>query len=211
MPALHWALLVASALFNVVLFVRHASPASKRGAADTAVVDESSVAPGGSQRPATSEISPDLRRSSAECENTLLPLEAEVDALSIELRRRLAMPRLFALGEPNPDAEQIFRPIIEKIFTEVLAAEPATSGRTPPPYTLECHDIVCQLTFIAKTATASALVGTALTGDVDLRRRVTALSFPQSRSTEDILTKTSVSEAKVFWRVSEADAGLTRP
>jgi len=210
MPALRWALLVASALLNGVLFIRRASPASKPEAADIAVIERGGVAPGGGHPLASSETSPGPSRSLADCEKTLLPLEAEVNALSAELRRRLPMPRLFALGEPNLDAEQEFRPMIDRIFTAVLAAEPATSPRTPLPYTLECHDVVCQLTFIANT-TAPAVVGTALGGDVELRRRVTALSFPQSRSTEDILTKTRVNEAKVFWRVSEADAGVTRP
>jgi hypothetical protein len=137
-------------------------------------------------------------------------LESEISALSMELRRRLPMPRLFALGEPNSDAEQMFRPLIERIFAKVLAAEPATSARTPIPYTLECQDIICQLTFIAKDI-APAVVGTALSTDGELRRRVTALSFPQSRSTEDILTKTRVNEAKVYWRIVEGDGGLPRP
>jgi hypothetical protein len=54
------------------------------------------------------------------------------------------------------------------------------------------------------------VVGTALSTNVELRRRVTALSFPQSRSTEDILAKTKVNEAKVYWSVVEADGGLPR-
>jgi len=199
----------ASALFNVVLFVRRASPASNRAAADTAVFEPSGVASSGGHRLADSETYRDASRSSAECQNAVVLLESEVNALSMELRRRLPMPRLFALGEPNADADQTFRPLIEGILTEALAAEPAASDRAPLPYTLECRDIICQLTFIAN-ATAPAVVGTALSTNVELRRRVTALSFPQSRSTEDMLAKTKVNEAKVYWRVVEADGGLPR-
>jgi hypothetical protein len=210
MPALRWALLAASALFNVVLFVQRASPASNRAAADTAArFEPSGVASSGGYRLADSESYRDASRSSAECQNAVVPLESEVNALSMELRRRLPMPRLFALGEPNADAEQTFRPLIEGILAEALASEPATSDRTPLPYTLECRDIICQLTFIAN-ATAPAMVGTALSTNVELRRRVTALSFPQSHSTEDVLTKTKVNEAKVYWRVVEPDGDPPR-
>jgi hypothetical protein len=210
MPSLRWALLVASALLNVVLFLRRPSPASRHAAADTAAFELSGVASSGPPRVADSETYRHANRSSTECQKELVLIESEISALSMELRQRLPMPRLFALGEPNPDAEQMFRPLIERIFVKVLAAEPATSARTPFPYTLECQDIVCQLTFIAKDI-APAVVGTALSTDSELRRRVTALSFPQSRSTEDILTKTRVNEAKVYWRVVEGDGGLPRP
>jgi hypothetical protein len=120
------------------------------------------------------------------------------------------MPRLFALGEPNLDAEQLFRPVIDRILTAALAAELGTADRTPFPYTLECRDVVCQLTFVAN-GIAPAVVGTALSTDVELRGRVTALSFPQSRSTEDILTKAKANEARVYWRVLEVEAGMPRP
>jgi hypothetical protein len=210
MPSLRWALLAASALFNVVLFVRRPSPASKHAAADAPAFELSGVASSGVPRVADSETYRHANRSSTECQKELVLLESEISALSMELRRRLPMPRLFALGEPNSDAEQMFRPLIERIFAKVLAAEPATSARTPIPYTLECQDIICQLTFIAKDI-APAVVGTALSTDGELRRRVTALSFPQSRSTEDVLTKTRVNEAKVYWRIVEGDGGLPRP
>jgi hypothetical protein len=210
MPALRWALLVASALLNVVLFVRNASPASKRAAVDTALFEPSGDASSGARGFADSETFRDTGRSPAECQKALLLLEPEVDALNMELRRRLPMPRLFALGEPNPNAEQLFRPVIDRILTAALAAELGTVDRTPLPYTLECRDVVCQLTFVA-TTTAPAVVGTALSTDVELRSRVTGLTFPQSRSTEDILTKATVNQANVFWRVLEVDAGMPRP
>jgi len=205
-PALGWTLLVVSALGNLMLLVRRVLPPEMRAAPVTTVIEKSDVDSGDGQKLVGLGTFIDSGPPSAECEKALLALEAEVNALSIEIRRRLSMPRLFALGEPNPEMEQTFRPVIDRILASVHSAEPDAADRTASLYALECRDIVCQLTFVENAYSAPGAIGKALSTDPDLRNRVTALSFPQSRLTEDIATRTKISEGKVYWRVREPDA-----
>jgi hypothetical protein len=210
-PAFGWALLVGSALCNFVLLTRSASPAENRATAPPAVLEKSDVDGGGDHPLAHARTSIEAGRSAAECEKALPPLEAEVNALSIELRHRLPMPRLFALGESNPEMEQTFRPIVDRIFAAAFPADPDASARNVVPYTLECHDVVCELMIIASADAAPVAVVKAINSSVELRSRVTALSLPQWHSTEDLVTKAKVSEGRVYWRIPVPDGGPLQP
>jgi len=188
-------LLLASVATNLLFLASSRSSHSRIGAPVAAplVVDGGREVP-----PVDSTPAPSADEDLADCRARLPSLQAEAERLSQEPRDKLPPFRIFRLGTPNSEAEATLRPI-------VLAALSGDAGSVPD-HVFECRDVVCRLTIVeSKDAGASAWMGR-LQASVDLRKRISSAAFHGS-DRRDLLTRTMLSERRVYLRLVDADAG----
>jgi hypothetical protein len=197
---LGWALLVTSIAVNVVLLAR-ARPTSQptrerfRGSEK---LDNGA----GSAIPSSSSNSSSFDSSHSnlsECLERLPAMEADAMQVSQKLRRVLPPHRIFQLGDPNGDAEVTFRPMVERVLYR--------DGGVGPTYALECRDIVCRLTIVEDNDAHVSNWAAAFQEDIDLRKHVTAMAFRGATSTDDLLTKTTLRQERIYLRLVDPDAG----
>jgi len=145
-------------------------------------------------------------RAELACTERLRSLDAEIQALHRQLHTLLPLTSIFQQGGPNDDAENMFRPIIDRIFAAAFSRG-ASSPNGAPSYALECKDAVCELTIVTANGVSTERVQEALARDTELLRRISKISFGRSRSASEELTNTPVREDKIYWRAIDPDAG----
>jgi hypothetical protein len=188
---------LASVLLNVVLLSGVSRSGTQDHVSSAAEPDSGWTAELSEPRPMGT--SPPL----AACAAQLTRLERAASEKSAQLRRSLPLPRLFRLGQPNPDGAARLGPLVDRMLL-------AVDGGVPPEHSLECRDVVCRLVLVAHADVDINPWTMALQRrDSDLQALTNGMSFHAGSPTQDALTKEGLVESTVYFRLAGNPSGST--
>jgi hypothetical protein len=117
----------------------------------------------------------------------------------VSLREKLAQvlpPHvIFQAGSPNNAATAMFLPIVSRLL--------GGDGGAPASHTLECRNVVCRLS-VVEDQRADANWRQLLQRDADFRSRVATIGFHGPDPSQDLLTKESILETRVYFRIADS-------
>ncbi len=128
----------------------------------------------------------------AACQAELRLLRVESAAVEVEHRKRLSFIELFRMGEPNPAAQVVFEPIIERAYRD-RPQRFATS--------LECRTWVCRVLVVAPVRAEDPWGNDGhlvLQQNREVARRTFSLGIPPGNPSKDYGTGEALTEMEVF-------------
>jgi RNA polymerase sigma-70 factor (ECF subfamily) len=132
------------------------------------------------------------------CQREVERLRPELARAELDHLRGMHPEQLFALGQPNPAAENELGPIIDRILK---GDHPAA-----PSHVLECHTDACRLLVLQNTdeARRTAEWQPPLQRDPEMRARTRGMGFGSGPPTTDPVSKVDLQQRRIFIRLADS-------